>query len=183
MLSKTANAVARRSRDEADAAYEEAEAMVTAHKENDPENKEKLAQLEADAKELLSKTSRGRMRRSRDKADAAYEEAEAMVTAHKTDDPGNEEELARLVADAKAKFSKTVRGKYQLGTAIDGVTTHERVKNAVEKCRTNLDVNQEYTYADKCIGDILKQHKGKLNAESGTAIGKAIKDLFQFSIP
>ena len=98
--------------------------------------------MEADAKELLSKTANAVARRSRDEADAAYEEAEAMVTAHKTDDPGNEEELARLVADAKAKYSKTKNGKYQLRTAIDGVTTHERVKNAVEKCRTNLDVNQ-----------------------------------------
>ena len=114
---------------------------------------------------------------------AVYEEAQAEVTAHKENDPENKEKLAQLEADAKAKFSKTNRGRWQLGTAIDGVTTHERVKNAVEKCRTNLDVNQEYTYADKCIGNILKQHKGKLNAESGTAIGKAIKDLFQFSIP
>ena len=48
----------------------------------------------------------------------------------------------------------------------------------------NLDVNQKYTYADECIGNILKQHKGKrLNADLGTAIGKEINAMFEFASP
>ena len=74
-------------------------------------------------------------------------------------------------------------GKYQLSTAIDGVTLHERVKDAVMKCRTRLDVNQQIdASSENCIRKLTKDYGSKgLNPKNGTAWGEAIRDMFEFS--
>ena len=77
-----------------------------------------------------------------------------------------------MEAGAEEKYSKTNRGRQQI--TINGVTMYGRVRNAVKECRTNLDVNQKYTHADECIGNILKQHTG-MNADSGPGTRKIFR--------